>query len=97
MALLYPSGPETGERRLGTVETDELRLLPPAPCGVRAYALAREPDGRATGVWLVADGSGRPPVRVARLGGRCSGGAWLDPEGRLLALDAAGPDGEGPV
>ncbi|MFE0878940.1 hypothetical protein ACFW4X_29380 [Streptomyces smyrnaeus] len=97
LALLYPSGPETGERRLGTVETDDLRLLPPAPCGVRAYALAREPDGRATGVWLVADGSCRPPVRVARLGGRCSGGAWLDPEGRLLALDAAGPDGEGPV
>lgn len=29
LALLYPSGPDTGERRLGSVETDELRLLPP--------------------------------------------------------------------
>ncbi|MBO8184546.1 hypothetical protein [Streptomyces spirodelae] len=97
LALLYPSGPETGERRLGTVETDELRLLPPAPCGMRTYALAREPGGRTTGVWLVTDGSSRPPARVALLRGRCSGGAWLDREGRLLALDTAGPDGEGPT
>ncbi|MGP3990418.1 hypothetical protein [Streptomyces sp. 3N207] len=97
LALLYPSGPETGERRLGSVETDELRLLPPAPCGMRAFALARERDGRSTGVWLVTDGSSRPPVRVAQLSGRCSGGAWLDREGRLLALDTAGPDGEGPT
>ncbi|MFE9335220.1 hypothetical protein [Streptomyces sp. NPDC007063] len=97
LALLYPSGQETGERRLGAVETDALRLLPPAPCGTRAYALAREPDGSATGVWLVTDGSARPPTRLARLHGRWSGGAWLDREGRMLALDTAGPDGVGPT
>ncbi|WP_428814771.1 hypothetical protein SALCHL_001907 [Streptomyces albus subsp. chlorinus] len=97
LALLYPSGPETGEVRLGTVETRQLRLLPPAPCGTRAYALAAERDGRATGVWRVAGGASRTPERVARIEGRCSGGAWLDPEGRLLAVDATGPGGRGPV
>jgi hypothetical protein len=97
LSLLYPSGPETGERRLGTVETEELRLLPPAPCGMRGYALADEPGGRSTGVWLLTDGSSRPPQQVARLSGRCSGGAWLDPEGRLLALEAPVRGGKGPV
>ncbi|MGY1435513.1 hypothetical protein [Streptomyces reniochalinae] len=97
LALLYPSGPDTGELRLGTVETDELRLLPPAPCGTRAYALAAAPGGRATDVWQVTPGAPRALERVARIGARCFGGAWLDPEGRLLAVEAQGPGGEGPT
>ncbi|MFM9589796.1 hypothetical protein ACKI1J_15275 [Streptomyces scabiei] len=87
-SLLYPTGPGTGELPLGAVEcadpAAEMRLLPPAPCGQRAYALAL---GRsATTVWLVAGGAFGPEV-VAQVPGRCSGGVWLDGTGRLLALD----------
>ncbi|MEH0522640.1 hypothetical protein QBA38_27205 [Streptomyces stelliscabiei] len=87
-SLLYPTGPGTGELPLGAVEcadpTAELRLLPPAPCGERAYALAL---GRsATTVWLVAGGAFGPEV-LAQVPGRCSGGVWLDGTGRMLALD----------
>ncbi|MDX3519737.1 hypothetical protein [Streptomyces scabiei] len=87
-SLLYPTGPATGELPLGAVEcadpATEMRLLPPAPCGQRAYALAL---GRsATTVWLVAGGAFGPEV-VAQVPGRCSGGVWLDGTGRLLALD----------
>ncbi|WP_226966713.1 hypothetical protein [Streptomyces phaeolivaceus] len=87
-SLLYPTGPGTGELPLGAVEcadpAAELRLLPPAPCGERAYALAL---GRsATTVWLVAGGAFGPEM-VAQVPGRCSGGVWLDGTGRLLALD----------
>ncbi len=84
-ALLYPTGPETGEVPLGSVECEgTLRLLPPAPCGTRAYALAV--GARSTDVWLVAGGS-FGPEHVAEVPGRCSGGVWLDRAGRLLALD----------
>ncbi|MEU3085367.1 hypothetical protein ACWCQ0_06505 [Streptomyces massasporeus] len=87
-SLLYPTGPGTGELPLGAVEcpdrTARLRLLPPAPGGERAYALAVGP--RATSVWLVAGGA-FGPERLAELPGRCSGGVWLDRSGRLLALD----------
>src|SRR5690606_38984313 len=42
--LLYPTGPGTGELPLGAVECPEagtrVSLLPPAPCGERAYAVA---------------------------------------------------------
>lgn len=87
-SLLYPTGPGTGELPLGAVEcadpAAELRLLPPAPCGERAYALAQ---GRsATTVWLVAGAAFGPEV-VAQVPGRCSGGVWLDGTGRMLALD----------
>ncbi|MGW0712368.1 hypothetical protein ACWD4G_41615 [Streptomyces sp. NPDC002643] len=87
-SLLYPTGPGTGELPLGAVECPDpatrLRLLPPGPCGQRAYALA---VGRSsTTVWLVAGGA-FGPERVAEVPGRCSGGVWLDREGRLLALD----------
>ncbi|MFF6782781.1 hypothetical protein [Streptomyces sp. NPDC012510] len=87
-SLLYPTGPATGELQLGAVEcadpAAELRLLPPAPCGERAYALAL---GRsATTVWLVAGGAFGPEL-LAQVPGRCSGGVWLDGTGRLLALD----------
>lgn len=90
-ALLYPSGPDTGERRLGTVEAATLSLLPPAPCGARAYALAPDEDERSTSVWLVAGGPTGAPERVAHIEGLCTGGAWLDREGRLLAVDRAQP------
>ncbi|MEV6808625.1 hypothetical protein [Streptomyces sp. NPDC051132] len=87
-SLLYPTGPGTGELPLGGVECHEpgtrLALLPPAPGGGRAYALAAGP--RCGTVWLVAGGA-RGPRRLAEVPGRCSGGVWLDTTGRLLALD----------
>ncbi|WP_446697033.1 hypothetical protein [Streptomyces heliomycini] len=87
-SLLYPTGPGTGELPLGTVERPEedarLRLLPPAPGGERAYALAV--GRRSTVVWLVAGGA-FGPEQLAEVPGRCSGGVWLDREGRMLALD----------
>ncbi|MEW2114645.1 hypothetical protein AB0945_05545 [Streptomyces sp. NPDC005474] len=87
-ALLYPTGPGTGELPLGAVECADpgtpLRLLPPAPGGDRAYALAL--GRRSTTVWLVAGGAFGPEY-VAEVPGRCSGGVWLDRTGRLLALD----------
>lgn len=86
-SLLYPTGPGTGELPLGALECAKdarLRLLPPAPGGERAYALAVGP--RSTAVWLVAGGP-RGPEQLAEVPGRCSGGAWLDRAGRLLALD----------
>ncbi|MFF3940207.1 hypothetical protein [Streptomyces phaeofaciens] len=93
-SLLYPTGPDTGELPLGAVECPDegtrLRLLPPAPCGQRAYALA---VGRySTAVWLVAGGT-FGPEHLAEIPGRCSGGVWLDRTGRMLALDreAGGP------
>ncbi|MEU1459130.1 hypothetical protein ABZ467_00305 [Streptomyces sp. NPDC005727] len=86
--LLYPTGPGTGELPLGAVECPEpgtrLTLLPPAPGGARAYALAV--GAGATAVWLVAGGTSGPEP-LAEVPGRCSGGVWLDGTGRLLALD----------
>ncbi|MGN7142374.1 hypothetical protein ACTHS2_35750, partial [Streptomyces pseudogriseolus] len=53
-SLLYPTGPGTGELPLGAVECPDegtrLRLLPPAPDGRRAYALAV--GRRGATVWL---------------------------------------------
>ncbi|GAA3109978.1 hypothetical protein [Streptomyces echinatus] len=87
-SLLYPTGPGTGELSLGAVECPgpggRLTLLPPAPGGARAYALAVGP--RSSVVWLVA-GAAFGPERLAEVPGRCSGGVWLDRGGRLLALD----------
>ncbi|MFJ7147968.1 hypothetical protein ACIQVT_07180 [Streptomyces sp. NPDC100445] len=90
-ALLYPAGTGTGELPLGTVEHPGpgtgpagLALLPPAPGGSRAYALAV--GARSSAVWLVAGGASGPE-RLAEVPGRCSGGVWLDRAGRLLALD----------
>ncbi|MEU9777287.1 hypothetical protein [Streptomyces sp. NPDC047968] len=91
-SLLYPTGPTTGQVHLGAV-TGPVVLLPPCPDGVRAYALT--PGAHATGVWLVAGGA-PGPQRVAVVPGRCSGGAWLDRAGRMLALDRRLPEG-GPV
>ena len=87
-SLLYPTGPGTGEVLLGAVECPdvgtELRLLPPAPAGTRAYALA---VGRSsTAVWQVAGGA-FGPEHLAEVPGRCSGGVWLGGGDRLLALD----------
>ncbi|MFF7092987.1 hypothetical protein ACFY9A_11395 [Streptomyces rubradiris] len=87
-SLLYPAGPGTGELSLGAVDCPEpgtrLVLLPPAPGGARAYALAAGP--RSSAVWLVAGGA-FGPQRLTEVPGRCSGGVWLDGTGRLLALD----------
>lgn len=85
-ALLYPTGPATGELPLGAVDAGEgeLTLLPPSPDGSCAYALAAGPDG--TALWLVAGGAFGPEL-VTRINGRCSGGVWLDRTGRMLALD----------
>ncbi|MDT0306092.1 hypothetical protein RM780_03825 [Streptomyces sp. DSM 44917] len=88
LALLYPSGPETGELPLGAVECELLTVLPPAPDGARVYALAPRPDGSATALWLVCGGAFGPEL-VTVLAGGCSGGVWLDAAGRLLALDRA--------
>ncbi|WP_055515349.1 hypothetical protein, partial [Streptomyces aurantiacus] len=87
-SLLYPTGPGTGEVPLGAVECPDpgtgLRLLPPAPGGTRAYALAVGPY--STAVWLVAGGA-FGPEHLAEVPGRCSGGVWLGGGDRLLALD----------
>jgi hypothetical protein len=94
LALLYPSGPVTGELTLGAVDSEWLLLLPPTPGGELVYGLVAAPD--RTQVWLLA-GSPDVPRQVAEVPGRCSGGVWLDREARLLALDrtepAAGSDG----
>ncbi|MFF6977174.1 hypothetical protein ACFZAV_05365 [Streptomyces sp. NPDC008343] len=92
-SLLYPTGPGTGELLLGAVqcppEQTRLRLLPPAPGGGRAYALA---VGRhSSSVWLVAGGA-FGPEQLAEVPGRCSGGVWLDRGGRMLALDRLDPE-----
>jgi hypothetical protein len=93
-SLLYPTGPGTGELPLGALECPregtQVRLLPPAPTGDRAFALAV--DERSTALWLVAGGPGGPE-RLAQVPGRCSGGAWLDRTGRLLALDSTPESG----
>ncbi|MEV8536543.1 hypothetical protein [Streptomyces sp. NPDC051211] len=99
-ALLYPTGPRTGELPLGSVQAAEglrVYLLPPSPDGRSAYALAvtgggtegagEGGTGTATVVWRVAGGRPGGPERVARIPGRCTGGVWLDRTGRLLALD----------
>lgn len=94
LALLYPAGPGTGEAQLGSIDAERLTLLPPAPGGRLAYALVQ--GAHSATVWLVAGGA-CGPQQVAAVSGRCSGGAWLDREGRLLAVDRTqrGP-GAGP-
>ncbi|WP_228182928.1 hypothetical protein [Streptomyces anulatus] len=92
-SLLYPTGPGTGELPLGAVECAEMTLLPPSPDGSRVYALSA--GEHSSSLWLVAGGA-FGPEEVARIPGRCSGGAWLDRAGRMLALDRRAPGG-GPV
>jgi hypothetical protein len=87
LALLYPTGPGTGELPVGSLSGAEVRLLPPAPVPDTAFALVC--DEGVTTVWQVhgpgtAEGG---PVRVMTVRGRCTGGVWLDRSGRLLALD----------
>ncbi|MEU3399198.1 hypothetical protein [Streptomyces filamentosus] len=94
-SLLYPTGPGTGELRLGAVEAPgpgPVVLLPPSPDGSCAYAMHAGPE--ATVVWLVAGGA-FGPERVAEVPGHCAGGVWLDRTGRMLALDRR--LGDGPV
>ncbi|MDI5968160.1 hypothetical protein POF50_002160 [Streptomyces sp. SL13] len=82
IALLYPTGPGTGEVPVGFLHGEEVRLLPPLATG-SAYAVGYA-DGTST-VWLVHGGQGLE--RLARVEGRCTGGVWLDRGGRTLALD----------
>ncbi|WP_269470253.1 hypothetical protein [Streptomyces humicola] len=82
LALLYPTGPGTGELRVGFLYGEEVRLLPPLATG-SAYALTYA-DGISS-VWLVHGGPGLE--KLAEIEGRCTGGVWLDREGRTLALD----------
>ncbi|GHE24529.1 MULTISPECIES: hypothetical protein [Streptomyces] len=94
-SLLYPTGPGTGELRLGSVEAPgpgPVELLPPSPDGICAYARHAGPE--STTLWLVAGGA-FGPERVAELPGHCAGGVWLDRTGRMLALDRR--LGDGPV
>ncbi|MFF4171798.1 hypothetical protein [Streptomyces sp. NPDC001744] len=94
-SLLYPTGPATGELRLGSVDapgSERLVLLPPSPDGICAYAMCVGPD--TTTLWLVAGGA-FGPERVAEVRGHCAGGVWLDRTGRMLALDRR--LGDGPV
>lgn len=51
-----------------------------------AKAAPDEGGDEATALWLVCGGAFGPEL-VTVLPGRCSGGAWLDGDGRLLALD----------
>ena len=83
-SLLYPTGPGTGELPVGGVACEWLTLLPPAPDGAGAYALA--PGEHSTALWLVHGGSFGPEL-LTDIPGHCSGGAWLDRTGRMLALD----------
>ncbi|MER5981645.1 hypothetical protein [Streptomyces sp. NPDC001787] len=92
-SLLYPTGPATGELPLGAVECAELTLLPPSPDGRSVYALSAG-EG-STALWRVAGGA-FGPEKVVDVPGRCSGGAWLDRAGRILALDRRTTD-DGPV
>ncbi|MFE7135744.1 hypothetical protein ACFVIM_33330 [Streptomyces sp. NPDC057638] len=91
-SLIQHSGTTTVELPLGGIESAELRLLPPSPRGLRAFALV--PGERVSSVWLVAGGS-FGPEHVADVPGHCSGGVWLDRTGRMLALDRR--LGDGPV
>ncbi|MCK1796132.1 hypothetical protein MTQ01_08960 [Streptomyces sp. XM4193] len=82
-SLLYPTGPGTGQLPLGAVESDRLTLLPPCPDGNTAHALV--PGFETTAIWLVAGADAPRPV--ADVPGHCLDGQWLDPSGRLLALN----------
>ncbi|MFF4216358.1 hypothetical protein ACWCPE_01835 [Streptomyces nondiastaticus] len=84
LSLLYPTGPGTGELPVGAVECARLSLLPPAPGGASAYGLVHAE--RTTALWRLHGGA-FGPERVVEVPGRCTGGAWLDRTGRLLALD----------
>ncbi|MEU2870352.1 hypothetical protein ABZ769_14275, partial [Streptomyces olivoreticuli] len=84
LSLLYPTGPGTGELQVGAVECARLSLLPPAPGGTAAYGLVHHE--RSTALWLLHGGA-FGPERIAEVAGHCTGGAWLDRTGRLLALD----------
>lgn len=82
LALLYPSGPGTGELPVGFLHGEAVTLLPPLSRPA-AYALVRGEE--TSEVWLVHGGPGLR--KVAEVPGRCTGGVWLDRDGRTLALD----------
>jgi hypothetical protein len=85
LALLHPTGPDTGELPVGSLTGTDVRLLPPSPAPATAYALAH--DGEGEGIWQVHGTGDGAPRLVMTVPGRCTGGVWLDRAGRLLALD----------
>jgi hypothetical protein len=100
LALLYPTGPGTGELPIGSLSGDAVTLLPPSPLAGTAFALVHEGGGAEgnagndadagdglTTVWQVYGAGAGGPVPVLRMAGHCTGGVWLDRTGRLLAVD----------
>ncbi|MBY8877840.1 hypothetical protein [Actinacidiphila acidipaludis] len=83
--LLHPTGPGTGELALGSLTGAEVRLLPPSPVPGTAFVLACTDD--VSTVFQVLGTRDAAPMAVTTIRGRCTGGVWLDREGRLLALD----------
>lgn len=88
LVLLTPDGSVVCERRLATVSTPRFRLL--AGAGHRALALSR--DGDRTAVWHVDPAAGRLE-QLAEVSGALTGGAALDPAGRMLGFTRHGADG----
>lgn len=94
LALLYPTGPGTGELPLGSLTGSEVTLLPPSPAPGTGFALVYVKDGEAgpgaggtSAVWQVHGTGDGAPRLLMTVAGRCTGGVWLDRTGRLLALD----------
>lgn len=85
LALLYPTGPATGELPVGSLTGADVRLLPPVPGA--AYALVYEREADRTGIWRVHGTPEGAPELALTVPGRCTGGVWLDRTGRLLAVD----------
>ncbi|MEU8136104.1 S9 family peptidase [Streptodolium elevatio] len=84
--LVLLGGPEDAERRIATVRSPGLRLLPyPGPDGL-ALVLGTDTTPVTT-VWRVPLDGG-PLEVLTELQGLFGGGVWLDPAGRRLALDA---------
>lgn len=67
LALLYPTGPGTGELLVGSLPGGEAeaRLLPPVASG-EAYALTYDPAREVSAVWLVHDDRDLRPRRSRR-------------------------------
>ncbi|MET7638706.1 hypothetical protein [Streptomyces sp. NPDC005438] len=92
LVLLYPSGSRIAQVDVGAVPGDGLELLAGPPTGNRAYGLI--PGRKSSTLWSLV-GDERGPCLLAEIPGWCSGGVWLDHEGRMLALDQSLPGDPG--